>query len=199
MDLCAPIKVERFPVSSKVKKPATWKWVHTFMANSSPHLGALCAFMFLTGARIGEALALTWEDVSLPEARALIRQTKTNAERRPHLPAILVAALANIPSNREPSAAVFGYSSRDTAKWPWRDAIKRAGIENLTFHSCRHGFATSMLHAGIDPITVARLGGWKDASQLFKTYGHAMTDDTLADRLIGTPEAQSTKARKLRI
>ncbi|RWD59473.1 MAG: hypothetical protein EOS36_24965, partial [Mesorhizobium sp.] len=53
------------------------------------------------------------------------------------------------------------------------------------YHACRHGFATAMLHAGVDPITVAKLGGWKDAKHVFATYGHAMEDDTLANR-IGT-------------
>lgn len=191
MDLCHHLKVERFSVTTKSKEPVTWDWVQKFMAVSSPHLGALACFMFLTGARISEALDLRWGDVSLAERRALIRQTKIGAERRPHLPPALVAAIANIPSNREVGAKVFQYSSRDTAKPLWRAAIKRAKIKALTYHACRHGFATSMLHAGVDPITVAKLGGWKDAKHVFTTYGHAMSDETLADRITGTPQTQS--------
>lgn len=195
LELCRPLKVQRFPVQKTEKEPATWEWIQAFMEVASPHLGALACFMFLTGARISEALAVQWKDVSLNQGRALIKQTKVGAERRPHLPAVLVAALANIPSNRNPDDTVFGYSSRHTAKPVWRAAIKRAGIKRLSFHACRHGFATAMLHAGIDPITVAKLGGWKDASQLFKTYGHAMSDDRLAERIINTPVAQiGTKA-----
>ncbi len=76
LDLCRYLKVERFPVTKKEKEPATWEWVKAFMAVASPHLGALAAFMFLTGARISEALALTWADVDLQARRALIRQTK---------------------------------------------------------------------------------------------------------------------------
>ena len=191
MDLCHHLKVERFSVTTKSKEPVTWDWVQKFMAVSSPHLGALACFMFLTGSRISEALDLRWGDVSLAERRALIRQTKIGAERRPHLPPALVAAIANIPSNREASAKVFQYSSRDTAKPLWRAAIKRAKIKALTYHACRHGFATSMLHAGVDPITVAKLGGWKDAKHVFTTYGHAMSDETLADRITGTLQTQS--------
>lgn len=187
MDLCQHLKVERFGVTTKSKEPVTWEWVQKFMAVASPHLGALACFMFLTGARISEALDLRWSDVSLTERRALIRQTKIGAERRAHLPPVLVAAIANIPSNRELSAKVFQYSSRDTAKPLWRAAIRRAKIKPLTYHACRHGFATAMLHAGVDPITVAKLGGWKDAKHVFTTYGHAMNDETLADRISGTP------------
>lgn len=191
LELCHHLKVERFPVVTKRKEPVTWAWVQAFMTEASPHLGALACFMFLTGARISEALNVRWADMDLTERRALIRQTKIGDERRPHLPAVLMAAIANIPSNREPGAKVFQYSSRDTAKPLWRTAIKRAGIKRLTFHACRHGFATAMLHAGIDPITVAKLGGWKDAKHVFTTYGHAMSDETLADRIIDTPVARN--------
>ena len=192
LDLCPHLKVKRFPVATKRKVPATWEWVDAFMAVASPQLGALACFMFLTGARITEAVELRWADVSLAERRATIRQTKINDERRAHLPAPLVAALGNIPSNRNPDEKVFGYSTRHTVKPVWRAAITRAGIKALSFHACRHGFATAMLHAGVDPITVAKLGGWKDAKHVFATYGHAMEDDTLADRISGTPMTQAT-------
>lgn len=193
LDLCRPLKVERFPVVTKSKEPATWEWVQSFMAVASPHMGALACFMFLTGARISEALSLRWADVDMHARRALIRQTKVGAERRAHMPPALFVAIANISGPREPDTKVFGYSSRDTAKPIWRAAIKRAGIKRLSYHACRHGFATAMLHAGIDPITVAKLGGWKDAKHVFSTYGHAMDDDTLADRIIAVPVTQIVK------
>lgn len=184
LDLCPHLKVKRFPVVSKSKEPATEEWIDAFMANASPHLGALACFMFLTGARISEALAVTWGDVDLSRRRATICMGKRGGdERKAHLPTALVAAIAGIPGERHPDDAVFRYSSHQTAKWPWRAAIKRAGIANLTFHCCRHGFATAMLHSGVDVITVAKLGGWKDAKHVFSTYGHAMEDDTLADRI----------------
>lgn len=197
MDLCKPLKVERFPVAKVEKEPVDWDWISRFMDVASPHLGALACFMFLTGARISEALRVSWGDVDLASRRALIRQTKVNAERRAHLPPALVAAIANIPSDREANAPVFGYSSRSTAKPVWNAAVKRAKLKRLSFHACRHGFATSMLHAGIDPVTVAKLGGWKDTRHLFATYGHAMNDDTLADLISGTPATH--KVRKINV
>lgn len=190
-ELCQPIKVRRFPVETKVKIPASWTWVAAFMSASSPHLGALACFMFLTGARISEALSLTWTDVDLGARTALIKQTKIGAERRAHLPAVLIAALANIP-HRE--GTVFRYSSRDTAKPPWRNACKRAGIEQLSFHACRHGFATTALQKGIDVITVTKLGGWKSPQHVFSTYGHAADDMTLTDRLTDTDVAEGSEA-----
>lgn len=203
-ELCNPIKVKRFPVETKVKEPASWQWVETFMSHSSPHLGALAAFMFLTGARVGEAISLTWTEVDLSAARVLVRQTKIGAERRVHLPSVLVCALANIgtkpnPFNTKPNnGRVFGYTSLSTARPMWNKAIAKAKIKPLSFHSCRHGFATAMLQAGVDPVTVAKLGGWKSTAHLFATYGHANEDDTLADLIVGVNNMVSAPANTLK-
>lgn len=116
-------------------------------------------------------------------------------ERLAHMPPELVAAIANIPSNRQEDTHVFGYASGGACKDPWHTAIRRAGIKRLTPHSCRHGFATALLHAGIDPITVAKRGGWKDPQQLFRTYGHAMDDETVTDLLTDTPATRPRRKR----
>jgi integrase len=192
MELCAHLKVKRFHVVKKKKTPATWEWVKAFMANANPHLGALCCFMFLTGARVGEAVNVMWGDVDLSGAKALIRQTKVGSERIAHLPAELVVALANISGNRNPEEKVFKYSSRDTCKPQWNKVLRRGEMKTLkplTFHSCRHGFATALLHKGVDPITVAKLGGWKTAQHVFETYGHAKEDPKLVNLLTDTPVA----------
>lgn len=189
LDLCSPLKVTRFSVETKTKEPATWEWVQAFMKHANPHLGALCCFMFLTGARVSEAINVRWEDIDLVARKALIRQTKIGAERRAHLPPPLFVAIANIEGERK--GKVFKYSTRDTAKPQWNKVIKRAKIKYLTYHSCRHGFATALLHRRIDPVTVAKLGGWKSTKHLFDTYGHAMEDDTLADVIIDTPATRA--------
>jgi integrase len=59
--------------------------------------GALLAFLTYTGARLGEALALTWGDVNLERGVALIRQTKTEGARTAVLPPNLIAALDALP------------------------------------------------------------------------------------------------------
>lgn len=184
--LCPIIRVKRFPVDKKEKKPATWGWVQSFRAVATPHLGALAAFMFLTGARISEALSLEWGDVDLDGRRALVRQTKIGAERWAHLPPELFTAIANIPGPR--IGRVFGLSAEPLQAW--NNAIARAGIERLSFHCCRHGFATTALQSGIDVITVAKLGGWKSPQHVFTTYGHARDDITLTERLTDTELTQ---------
>lgn len=187
-DLCPPIRVDRFKEVFKKKEPATWEWVQAFMAHSSPHLGALCCFMFLTGARISEAISVRWRDLDLSAATVTIRMGKLGGEERvSHMPPELVAALANIESNRDPDSQVFPYSSYRACADPWDVAIKRAGIKRLTAHCCRHGFATGLLRAGVDPVTVAKRGGWKSPEQVFRTYGHPSDDPTVNNLLTGKP------------
>lgn len=186
LEWCAPVRVKRFKVDSKVREAATREWVEAFTEHASPHLGALALFMFGTGARIGEAVAVTWADVDLTDRCVTIRQTKIGDERIAHLQPPLIAALSNIPSNRNPDAPVFRYLGRENVRKAWDAAIARAGIKKLSPHSCRHGFATTMLHAGVDVKTVAQMGGWKDVATLVKTYAHAMTDRTVTNAIFGT-------------
>lgn len=198
-ELCPHVRVKRFPIDRKLKEPVTIEWVKAFMAASTPHLGALALFMLLTGARVSEALAVGRDDLDLTKRTVLIKQTKLGNERRAHLPPPLVVALANIQEVK--GRPLFWYEHRSNLVRAWRAACKRAGIKVLSPHSCRHGFATALLHKGIDPVTVAKLGGWKSPQHVFATYGHARDDLTLTDIISDTPVTQhqhrsTTKARK---
>ena len=200
LGFCSPIRVERFKTTSKVRDHATLEWVVAFTSRARPRLSALVWFMFLTGARVSEAINLRWDDVDLPRSKAIIRQTKTQAERETHLPPLLVAAIANIKGHSR-SDRVFGYKGRGSIRSAWRTACKRAGIETSYPHACRHGFATALVRDGVDLVTVARLGGWKSTALVARTYAHASRDDTLNERILCTKSTQShpatpTKSRK---
>jgi integrase len=186
-ELCKKISVKRFPVISKVKRPATLEWVQDFAAASrSPRLSALAWFLFLTGARISEAVAVEWRDVDLQERTVLIRESKIGSERIAHLPAPLVVELANLGGK----GRVFGWPSKSTPQKLWRSNCARAGIDQLSPHSCRHGFATALLRQGVDVVTIAKLGGWKTPQHVFQTYGHANDDRTITECIAGTPLTQ---------
>jgi integrase len=197
-ELCAKVRMKRFHVEKKEKTPATWEWVTRFMAAAvrkrarNYRLAGLACFMYLTAARISEALSVEWEDVDFARRRVKIRQTKVGAERWAHMPDELIAALARIPGER--TGKVFGFKSRSNCRTQWEGAIRRAGIKRLSFHACRHGFATGLLDKGVNPKTVAERGGWKSAQHVFETYGHDVASETVTDVLveeIGTPETQT--------
>lgn len=180
-ELCSPIKIRRFKIDAKVKEPVTIEWLRAFGAETTAAIEALAWFMYLTGARVGEAVAVQWSDVNLKAATVLIKQSKVANERVSNLPPSLVAMLSNLP--RVEGRPVFVYQHPDDIVRAWRSAIKRAGIKRLTPHCCRHGFATGLLRRGIDVVTVAKLGGWKTPGQVLKTYGHAIDNMRLTDVL----------------
>lgn len=190
MDLCPPLRVKRFEAEKKVRDAVDLEWVQRFAAEANPHCAALAWFMFQTGARISEALRVTWKDVDLKKRTVRIAQTKTRSERIAHLPPESFAAIANQPRDLQ---RVFFYKVRMCAYKAWKTAVKNAGIEWRSYHCCRHGFATELLRAGYDPVTVAKAGGWKSARHVLDTYGHAIEDKTITDALSGAKLTQRNR------
>jgi integrase len=184
-DFCQPIRVKRFEIEKSEKEPATLAWVKSFQAHSRPHLGAYALFMFLTGCRPSEALAVERKDLDLKAATVVIRETKVGTERKAHLPALLVVTLANLPD--VPDRPLFVYRDYRDMRWSWHKTIEYAKIPVLTPHCCRHGFATELLRRGVDVVTVAWLGGWASPAQVLKTYGHAIKRRDQTDILIDAP------------
>lgn len=114
---CQKISVKRYPENPEKKTPATVEWVRDFyhqaVNDELPHFGALCMFMFGTAARVGESCDLIWRDVDLTAGTAKLYLFKpTPWTRTANLPPDVVAALAKIPSNRNPDALVFDYAGR---------------------------------------------------------------------------------------
>jgi integrase len=189
MGLCDHLKMSRFDYETEIKKPVTREWIRDFCAYAvGADLASLAIFLFSTGARISEALAVRWSDVDFKNRQVRIRQTKLGNERIAHLPTDTFIALANLPRDLAPFPRPFS-----TYVHQWNRTIEAAGIEHLSFHSCRHGFATGLLRAGIDVMTVAKLGGWKSAQHVFQTYGHANDDPTLTDRLFEDSNGRQIK------
>lgn len=194
-ELCNFIRVKRFDIVKVKKTPATWEWVQSFMAAAvKPNLAGLCCFMFLTGARISQALAVTWDDVDFKTRKVFIKGTgKKDLSRWAHMPPELIAALANIP---ERDGRLFGITSPSNCRTQWAGAIRRAGIKRLSYHACRHGFATGLLDKGVNPKTVAARGGWKDTRHVFETYGHDVAPADVTEILTAKIDTPATQQRR---
>jgi integrase len=182
LELCAPIRVRRFTFEKKIKQPVTLAWIDQFCAAAEPTLSALAVFLFATGCRISEARRLEWGDIDFVQRTILIRKTKAKRQRLPHMPQRLLVALANLKRDKPPFNQPVS-----TLRRAWERAIAASGVAHLTFHCCRHGFATSLLQDGMDVVTVAKLGGWESPHQVLSTYAHAIQDATLTNRLFDTP------------
>lgn len=193
-ELVPYIRVKKFKVEKKIKPPFTLDWVNAFCEHAeSPYIEALALFMFATGARISEALAVQWDNVDLKARTAIIPKTKIAEQRQVNLPARLFVAIANLP--KVEGRGIFWYRTSGDLRSRWESAIKRAGIKRMTPHSGRHGFATATLRSRkIDPKTAAKLGGWKSIRHFMETYAHAIDDITLNTVVFDTPVAQDDLA-----
>lgn len=180
---CAPVKVKRFAAPKPERRAGSWPWILAYQrqaeAMGKPALGALELLMFSTGARITQACRLTWADVDLAEAVAVLPPAKGHGRRPALLIPETVAAIANLATGPMPAhAKVFGFSSRHCIYKPRAAIIAAAGLEPLNPHEAgRHGFGTQMVvRAGMDPVTAARAGGWASARVLTDTYAHGQID-----------------------
>ena len=183
LELCPPIRIRRFKFEAKVKKPVTLEWLTTFCEYAQPIIKALVLQMFATAERFCEAHAAEWTDYDFQQRTILVRDTKTGQESFAHMPSPLLVALANLPRDKKP----FLYSESELRR-RWDEDIERTakavpGFERLTFHCCRHGFATKLLRDGVDPKTAAALGRWKSVALFIETYAHAIQNPQLTERL----------------
>lgn len=167
------------------------------IAACADHLRPLVVFLFYTGARMGEALSLEWQDVDLGRAHANLLDTKNGEDRGIPLAPRVVAELANMRGDR--TGRVFRtdlgrpYAERDGGgghiKTAFRGACRRAGIENFTPHDCRHTWATWYYAEHRDLIGLKRLGGWKSERMVLR-YAHINVAD-LAGSVAALPGGMS--------
>lgn len=199
--LCQPVKVRRFPVERKKRLAGDKNWLAAFQRgarkNGNQHIAALARFMFETGSRLGQATAMTWDDLDLRAGTALLRTRKTGPgggvwERVAYLTPAMVAELANLERK---GSQVFGYKNRNTVLKAWKAAIATAGIPYLDRHEAgRHGFATeTIVRNKVDVPTAADAGGWRSRRLMLETYAHGEGVQEMVLNVFGTPLAQKRR------
>ena len=192
--LCPPIKITAYSAHERIaqdkrrgkqsrreKSAGSWEWIDAFQAQASPHLGALVEFMFETGARIGQAVALKHEDLDLAQARVRLDASKGHDAQWVAISPEMVATIANLAhakTNRQQArnadTHVFGYKDRSGPKSAWATACKRAGIKHLTPHEAgRHGYFTELtIRQDVKPKVAAKAGRWSGAALPQRVYTH---------------------------
>ena len=152
---------------------------------------ALCAF---AGLRLGEAAAVQLGDVefvgaSLTVTRQVqrvnggaidVRAPKYGSERVVHLADGLVDLLAQ-------HVADFGTIGdkqwlftgegdepphQNTVGYWWRKTLRTAGLSGIRLHDLRHFYASGLIAAGCDVVTVQRSLGHAKATTTLNTYAH---------------------------
>lgn len=116
-----------------------------------------------TGMRRGEILNLRWKQVDFEKRLVTVLLTKSGKNRLIPLNDVLMADLARLKASQCKGELVFANPRTGLpyteVKKSFKGACKKVGITDLRFHDLRHTFATRLIQAGVDIITVKELLG----------------------------------------
>jgi len=133
-----------------------------------------------TGMRQGEILNLKWQDIDF--SRKVITVHKTKNKDPKVIP--LNNTAIKIFSGKSRVVTISGYvfatqNATMISRWnlqrEFKNALRKAEIENFRFHDLRHTFATRLVQAGVDLYSVAKLLGHRDISTT-QRYAHHCTE-----------------------
>lgn len=167
--------------------------------------GALLEFLYGTGARIGESLAVDLADLQLEQRQVVIRHGKGGSSRVLPLGRQLVATLelylAEVRPELEhrPCAALWltcrGQRLVDmAAQARIRHWARQAGLR-ITAHQLRHAFATHLLGRGAPIVAVQRLLGHVRLGMTSR-YTHLLTADVRQALVEHHPRGKRKRRRR---
>jgi len=139
---------------------------------ADPYECKILLWAYITTMRKGEIRNMKWEHFDTDKMMLTIPETKTGMPRT--LP--INDALWGILQELEPkdSGRIFNDVQLFRSKGMQR-LQRKAGIEikkGRGFHKFRHSSATHHIRNGVNPMIVARLGGWEDLNVLMEIYNH---------------------------
>ena len=126
--------------------------------------------------RKGEILSLRWDNLDLKHGFILLNQDQTkNSERREipinnTLKGILQGLTRRLDIPYVFYDSITGKPFQDV-KRSFKTALRRAGIGDFRFHDMRHTFASHLVMAGVDLVTVKELLGHKTLTMTLR-YAH---------------------------
>lgn len=150
----------------------------------------LCLY---TGLRIGELIALKWQDVDLRENMLVVSHSchdgkggvvldtpKTQSSCRViPLPKQIVPLLKTLKRHSKSEFVVSndgkGVSVRSYQR-SFELLLKKLNIPHKGFHSLRHTFATRALECGMDVRTLSEILGHKNPTITLNRYAHSLMD-----------------------
>lgn len=128
------------------------------------HQSDMFLFSVATGLRVRNVVGLKWQWIDM-QRRVITIPGAHIKNREDFEVALNESALAIIRRQiGKHTEHVFTYRGKPINQpngEAWRNALKRAGIEDYRYHDNRHTFATNLRRAGVDLGDIKDLGGWK--------------------------------------
>ncbi len=191
-------KIKRPKISEKAVQCFTkleQKKIEQFILTSKKQRLKGVIICFYTGLRIGELLALTWDDIDFVKKRLQVAKScydgyidgkhcvingtpKTeNSIRQIPLSKSIVELLKNMKKQNQ-SEYVISYSGKQILVRSYQRSfellLKRLNISHKGFHATRHTFATRAIECGIDVKTLSEILGHKNAMVTLNRYAHSL-------------------------
>lgn len=169
-------KVRLFKESNARNRALTPLEVERLLAELPRHQQEMMLFALMTGLRERNITHLRWDSVDLERHHAYVTETKNGSP----LAVPLNMTAMRVLEGRLGIDETYVFAYRGKPVWAastraWRNALKRAGIEDFRWHDLRHTWATWQRQAGTPVWELQRLGGWKTASMV-ERYAHVAPD-----------------------
>lgn len=185
--------------SSKKDEMITWtpeEFDQFISAVTLAHYNNIFTFMYWTGCRRGEALALRKQDYhdgkirihhQLKYEKDGFMELKTDSsERTITLIAPLRARMDAITAQIGKDEYLFGFQHPlpiTNLQRYFTRGIKESGVKKIRIHDLRHSFATNAIANGVNIVALSKYLGHSTIQQTLETYVHALekTDDELVN------------------
>ena len=140
--------------------------------------------------RRGEILGLKWKQVDLNHGFILLDTTKNGERKEIPIDDTLQEMFSEMPHSIE---SIHVFTDRDgnpykSIKHSFSTALRKAGIHDFRFHDCRHTFASHLVMAGVDLVSVKDLLGHKSLTMTLRyahlASGHKRKAVNTLDRLL---------------
>lgn len=155
-----------------------------------------------TGLRIGELLALTWDDADFDKGEIniskscyygkcgrVVDSTKTEYSKRAiPLCEPIVKILRNMKKESDSEYIISSHGkpvSTRSYQRSFENMQKNLHIPHRGFHALRHTFATRALESGMDVKTLSEIMGHKNSTLTLNRYTHSLAEykKTMMDKL----------------
>jgi integrase len=167
-------KVKLYREAKRRIRWATAEQIQTLLRELPPHQVDIVLFALSTGLRQSNVLKLEWSQVDLERRVAWVHADQAKGRRPIHVSlnstalAVLVRQVGKHPER------VFTYNGKPIA-WAntlaWRQALKRAGIEDFRWHDLRHTWASWHVQHGTPLYVVQEMGAW-ESEGMVRRYAH---------------------------
>lgn len=167
-----PAIERRTPPAGRLRWLTSEEWCR--LCKALPlHLKGPAAFALATGLRQSNVTRLTWGQVDLRRRVAWVDAQDMKGRRAHGMPLSAEAVAILECMQGESEKWVFPWRGKPLAKirGAWWRALKRAALEDFTFHGLRHTWASWHVMNGTPLETLRQLGGWKTLAMV-QRYAH---------------------------